>query len=50
MVTVLLRLKGSNLLHEYPNLAAYLDRGEARPAFRRAFVAQQDAFNASSAG
>lgn len=50
MVTVLLRLKGSDLLHEHPNLAAYLARGEARPAFQRAFAEQRDVFNASSAG
>jgi glutathione S-transferase len=40
MVSVLLRLKSSGLLDEHPNLAAYLDRGEARPAYRRAFEAQ----------
>jgi glutathione S-transferase len=27
----------SGLLEEYPNLAAYVFRGEARPAFKRAF-------------
>jgi glutathione S-transferase len=37
MVSVLLRLKSSGILDEYPNLAAYLSRGEARPAYRRAF-------------
>jgi glutathione S-transferase len=40
MVEVLLRLKRSGLLEEYPNLSAYVSRGEARPAFRRAFDAQ----------
>jgi glutathione S-transferase len=40
MVTVLRRLQGSGLLEAYPNLAAYVDRGEARPAFKRAFDAQ----------
>jgi glutathione S-transferase len=40
MVSVLLRLKSSGLLNEYPNLAAYLARGEARPAYERAFAAQ----------
>jgi glutathione S-transferase len=40
MVSVLLRLKSSGILGEYPNLAAYLARGEARPAYRRAFDAQ----------
>jgi len=40
MVSVLLRLKSSGLLGEFPNLAAYVARGEARPAYRRAFAAQ----------
>jgi glutathione S-transferase len=40
MVSVLLRLKASGRLDEYPNLAAYVSRGEARPAYRRAFDAQ----------
>lgn len=50
MVAVLLRLKGAELLGEYPNLAAYLARGEARPAFQRAFAAQLAVFNAASGG
>ena len=40
MVSVLLRLRMSGLLDEYPNLAAYVARGEARPAYKRAFDAQ----------
>ena len=40
MVHVLLRLKPSGMLKEYPNLAAYVARGEARPAYQRAFAAQ----------
>ncbi len=40
MVHVLQRLKPSGLLDEYPNLAAYVARAEARPAYRRAFAAQ----------
>jgi glutathione S-transferase len=40
MVSVLLRSKSSGILDEYPNLAAYLARGEARPAYKRAFAAQ----------
>jgi glutathione S-transferase len=40
MVSVLLRLKISGILDEYPNLAAYVARGEARPAYKRAFAAQ----------
>lgn len=44
MVGVLFRLKSSGLLNEYPNLAAYLARGEARTAFKRAFAAQLAVF------
>jgi glutathione S-transferase len=40
MVSVLLRLKSSGILDEYQNLAAYIARGEARPAYKRAFDAQ----------
>ena len=40
MVSVLLRLKLSGILDEYPNLVAYVARGEARPAYKRAFAAQ----------
>lgn len=40
MVEVLRRLGGSGLLDEHPILAAYVARGEARPAFKRAFAAQ----------
>src|SRR5689334_21195919 len=40
MVSVLLRLKSSGMLDGYPNLAAYLARGETRPAYKRAFAAQ----------
>jgi len=40
MVSVLLRVKASGILEEFPNLAAYLARGEGRPAYRRAFAAQ----------
>jgi len=40
MVSVLLRLKSSGILDEFPNLAAYVARGEARPAYKRAFDAQ----------
>src|SRR4051795_3753202 len=40
MVSVLLRSKPSGILNEYRNLAAYLARGEARPAYKRAFAAQ----------
>ena len=40
MVSVLLRLRPSGLLDEFPRLAAYVVRGEARPAYQRAFAAQ----------
>ena len=40
MVSVLLRLKASGMVDEYPNLSAYVARGEARPAYKRAFDAQ----------
>src|SRR3954464_6161733 len=40
MVSVLLRLRPSGILDEFPKLAAYVARGEARPAYKRAFAAQ----------
>lgn len=40
MVSVLLRLRMSGILDEFSNLAAYVARGEARPAYKRAFAAQ----------
>ena len=40
IVSVLLRLKAPGRLDGYPNLAAYVARGEARPAYKRAFDAQ----------
>jgi glutathione S-transferase len=49
-VTVLRRLNGSDTLHEYPVLSAYVARGEARPAFGRAFEAQLAVFIAASSG
>ncbi|MGN7726743.1 glutathione S-transferase family protein [Luteimonas sp. 22616] len=48
MVSVLLRSKGSGLLDEYPNLCAYVARGEARPAYKRAFAAQLAVFTAGA--
>jgi len=48
MVTVLRRLGSSGMLKERPNLAAYVARGEARPAYRRAFAAQLAVFTAAS--
>jgi glutathione S-transferase len=44
MVAVLRWLKESGILDEYPNLSAYVARGEARPAFKRAFDAQLAVF------
>jgi glutathione S-transferase len=49
MVTVLRRLQGSGMLEEYPDIAAYVIRAEARPAFKRAFAAQLAVFTAASA-
>ena len=40
MVSVLLRSRPSGLLNEFPNLAAYVTRAEARAAYQRAFAAQ----------
>jgi glutathione S-transferase len=40
MVSVLLRLRPSGILDEFPKLSAYVARGEARPAYKRAFAAQ----------
>ena len=40
MVSVLLRLRPSGLLNVFPSLDAYVARGEARPAYQRAFAAQ----------
>jgi len=44
MVGVLRRLEGSELLAEHPNLVAYMERGKARPAFKRAYGAQYAVF------
>jgi glutathione S-transferase len=40
MVTVLNNLRHTDLVAEYPSLAAYKARGEARPAYKRALDAQ----------
>jgi glutathione S-transferase len=50
MVSVLLRAKVQGLLEEFPNLAAYVARGEARPAYKRAFAAQLAVFEAAAKG
>ena len=44
MVSVLLRLKASGMLDRYLNLSVYVGRGEARPAYTRAFAAQLAAY------
>ena len=49
MVSVPLRLKPSGILNEFPNLAAYVARGEARPTYKRAFEAQLAVFTQSAA-
>ncbi len=48
MVHALLRLKPSGMLDEFPKLAAYVARGEARPAYERAFDAQLAVFTAGT--
>jgi len=44
MVLVLRRVEGEGLLEDYPNLCAYVARGEKRPAYRRAFADQLAVF------
>jgi glutathione S-transferase len=48
MVTVLRRLNGSGMLEKYSNLSAYVARGEARPAYKRAFDDQLAVFTGKS--
>jgi glutathione S-transferase len=48
MVTVLRRLGGSGIVEMYPNLSAYVARGEARPAYQRAFDDQLAVFTGNS--
>ena len=49
MINVLRRPAGAAIAKEFPNLAAYVERGEARPAFQRAFEAQLRVFRAQAA-
>ena len=49
MVTVLRRLAGSGMLEDYPNLSAYVARGVARSAFKRAFEAHREVFTRTQA-
>src|SRR5215218_7066607 len=48
MVTVLRRLGRSGILDDYPTLAAYIARAEARPAYQRAFAAQLAVFTGAT--
>jgi glutathione S-transferase len=50
MVTVLRRLEGSGIVDKYSNLSSYVARGEARPAYQRAFAAQRKVFDDAKAG
>lgn len=49
MVTVLRRLSGTGEVERYPNLSAYVARGEARPAYKRAFADQLAVFTGAHA-
>ena len=48
MINVLRRPAAAPFLDEFANLRAYVERGEARPAFKRAFDAQHEVFVAAS--
>ena len=48
MVTVLRNLRHTDLVAEQPKLAAFVARGEARPAFQRALADQLAVFEATS--
>ena len=50
MMVMVLRRVGTRLLEEYPRLAAYVARGEARPAFQRAYAAQKAVADAAAEG
>ena len=49
MISVMQRLGSSGIVEEFPTLAAYVARGEARPAYQRAFAAQHAVFEAAQA-
>jgi glutathione S-transferase len=49
MITVLRRLGALDVLNDYPSLLAYIARGEARPAYQRAFEDQLAVFTAAQA-
>ena len=48
MINVLRRPSAAMMLDEFPNLAGYVARGEARPAFKRAYEAQRAVFEAAA--
>ena len=47
MITILRRAERSGIIEEFPNVDAYVERGEARPAYQRAFQAQLDVFEST---
>ena len=47
MALVLRRLDGTGIVEEYKNLADYVARAKARPAYQRAFEAQAAVFEAA---
>lgn len=49
LVSALRRLEDTDLLEPFPNLVAYMKRGMARPAFKRAFAAQYAVFEKANA-
>jgi glutathione S-transferase len=49
LIGVLFRSKPTGILGDYPNLDAYVARGEARPAFKSAFAAQLAVFTGQPA-
>jgi glutathione S-transferase len=48
MISVLRQLRDTGLVAEHPTLAAYMTRGEARPAFRKAFADQMTVFEGTT--
>jgi glutathione S-transferase len=49
MVTVLRILRHTDLVAKQPSLGSYMERCEARPAFRKALAGQMEAFQAAAA-
>jgi glutathione S-transferase len=45
MVSVLAPLRNSNERADFPALAAYIERGESRPAYRKAMAAHLATFD-----